>query len=135
MDLQSRAQSKTFVANSKVIERRGTVGTFVLQPSLSEKSFDAKRVATTSDYHPRQFQSGLRTVSSTQNHDANVAGKINTPQARDVQETYDSHRQITGRNFGDTRSFGDEGKSQKSLDRQNPPLTIDQVRELLNKNK
>jgi hypothetical protein len=32
-------------------------------------------------------------------------------------------------------AISDEGKSQKSLNRQNEPLTIEQVRELLNKNK
>ena len=135
MDLQNRAQSKTFAANSKVIERRGTVGTFVLQPSVSEKRFADTRTATTTDYHYRPLQSGLRTISSSRNHDASATASINSSQANDVREIPDSHRQVASRNFADHRSFRDEGKSQKSLDRQNPPLTIDQVRELLNKNK
>jgi hypothetical protein len=37
--------------------------------------------------------------------------------------------------FADRHQFREQGKSQKSLDQQNPPMTIDQVRELLNKNK
>ena len=135
MDLQNRAQSKTFATNSKVIEQRGTVGTFVLQPSVSEKSFVAARAATTTDYRYRQSQSGFPTISSSQSHDASVAASLNSSQTHDVHRIYDQHRQVAGRNFADGRSFGDEGKSQKSLDRQNPPLTIDQVRELLNKNK
>ena len=46
MDLQNRAQSKTFATNSKVIEQRGTVGTFVLQPSVSEKSSSTASAAS-----------------------------------------------------------------------------------------
>ena len=39
------------------------------------------------------------------------------------------------RDFPGTRPFLVQGKSQKALSQQDKPLTIDQVRELLNKNK
>jgi hypothetical protein len=39
------------------------------------------------------------------------------------------------REYAGTRPFLDKGKSQKSLQAQNKPLTIEQVRELLNKSK
>jgi len=39
------------------------------------------------------------------------------------------------REYAGNRPFLDKGKSQKSLSAQNKPLTIEQVRELLNKNK
>jgi hypothetical protein len=42
---------------------------------------------------------------------------------------------VDARIFAGNRPFLDQGKSQKALSRQNPPLTIEQVRELLNKNK
>jgi hypothetical protein len=135
MELQNGAQSKKFGANSKIVERRGTVGTFVLQPSINERAFGARRVVATAEYHDRQFQLDPRSALAKQSRDANVAATTNTSPVRDVHEIYDSHRQVAGRNFADERSFHDEGKSQKSLDRQNPPLTIEQVRELLNKNK
>ena len=54
---------------------------------------------------------------------------------RDVRAAYDANRVVASHDFGDQRQFTDQGKSQKSLDWQNPPMTIDQVRELLNKNK
>jgi len=54
---------------------------------------------------------------------------------RDVHAAYDADKGVATRNFVDQRHFTDRGKSQESLDRQNPPMTIDQVRELLNKNK
>ncbi len=37
--------------------------------------------------------------------------------------------------YAGNRAFTVTGKSQKALDRRNPPMTIEQVRELLNKNK
>ena len=39
------------------------------------------------------------------------------------------------REYAGNRPFLGQGKSQKSLSAQNPPLTIEQVRELLNKSK
>jgi len=53
----------------------------------------------------------------------------------DAHKALDADLEIVGHSFADQRLFRAQGKSQKSFDRQNPPLTIDQVRELLNKNK
>jgi hypothetical protein len=53
----------------------------------------------------------------------------------DVYNARDSQKTLSSHGFANERPFLDRGKSQKSLDRQNPPLTIEQVRELLNKNK
>ena len=44
-------------------------------------------------------------------------------------------RAIATGNFTNSRAFLDKGKSQKALSQQSKPLTIEQVRELLNKNK
>lgn len=135
MELQNRAQGKAFTANSKAVERRGTVGTFYLQPALNEKSIGTTPVVTTAEYRHREFLALPRMISPIQSRDASLIANINTSTVRDVHETHDGRRQVTGRSFADERSFRDEGKSQKALTRQNPPLTIDQVRELLNKNK
>ena len=135
MELQNGAQGKAFTANSNVVERRGTVGTFSLQPSVDKKSFGPTPVATTAEYRRPELLTVSRGTSPGQSHDANMTASINTSTAQPIHESYDGHRQVAGRVFADERSFRDEGKSQKSLNRQSPPLTIDQVRELLNKNK
>ena len=46
-----------------------------------------------------------------------------------------SETHVASSTFGQARPFLDQGKSQKSLSAHNAPLTIEQVRELLNKNK
>ncbi len=58
-----------------------------------------------------------------------------TPNAYPTRTAAGSERSAPGREFAGNRPFLDEGKSQKSLNHQEAPMTIDQVRELLNKNK
>lgn len=55
--------------------------------------------------------------------------------ARGVRDAPQSDKKVAIRTYAENRPFLDEGKSQKSLNQQNAPLTIEQVRELLNKNK
>ncbi|MEP7071278.1 MAG: hypothetical protein ABI839_02730 [Verrucomicrobiota bacterium] len=43
-------------------------------------------------------------------------------------------KSVASRGYAGNRAAVVHGKSQKALDRRNPPLTIEQVRELLNKN-
>jgi len=58
-----------------------------------------------------------------------------TQSARGPRDASQSDKKVASRAYAGNRPFQDQGKSQKSLNRQNAPLTIDQVRELLNKNK
>jgi hypothetical protein len=52
-----------------------------------------------------------------------------------VSNAPQSGKKVASGAYAGNRPFLDEGKSQKSLSRKNEPLTIEQVRELLNKNK
>lgn len=133
--LQNSDQSKKFaVNNSAATERRGTVGTLYLSKP-SAKSFADSRVFTTSEHRPRTFYDGAHTDFPNKNRNANSSSALETSSVGDIHNTNDALRSVAGRDFPGQRQFREEGKSQKSLDRQNPPLTVDQVRELLNKNK
>jgi hypothetical protein len=135
MELQNKAQGKKFVTRSAAIEHRGSVGTFLLQPNRSEKSFVDSPTLTTTKYPSSRSLSAPRTISSTQNRSADVPGPVGSSSVRDIHTAYKPDNASPSRIFADQHQFREQGKSQKSLDRQNPPLTIDQVRELLNKNK
>ena len=135
MELHNNAQGKKFSANSAVIERRGTVGTFSLKPNRNEKSFVDLRVLAAPKYPSRSFHEGTTAAASLQDRSVNAPAKVSTMSVRGVHDTYDAHSAINSRSFADQRPFQEQGKSQKSLDRRNPPLTIEQVRDLLNKNK
>jgi hypothetical protein len=133
MELQNNAQGKKFTSPA-VIENRGT-GTFSLQPAPKEKQVTEPRKIVAKTYESRSFENGSRGSSSIQNREANLPGQLTTSSTNDIHETHDSHLKVADRSFAGERPFREQGKSQKSLDRQNPPLTIDQVRDLLNKNK
>jgi hypothetical protein len=53
----------------------------------------------------------------------------------DIRTAHDSNRIAQSGEFAGERPFLDKGKSQKSLSQPSKPMTIDEVRELLNKNK
>ena len=135
MELQNNAQGKIFTANSAFVERRGTVGTFYLRRTTTEKQFADVRNYSATAFPSRAFNSDRGAVATTQSQSAKADAQLIASSVRDVRETHDAHSEVTGRSFADQRAFQEQGKSQQSLDRKNPPLTIDQVRELLNKNK
>jgi hypothetical protein len=135
MELQNSAQGKKFATKPAVIEHRGTVGTFFLKPNLPQKSFEDARVLNIKEYRSRSFNGGSSAIAVDQNRSAHISSAPEISNFRGATNAHDADKTVPGRNFADQHPFRAEGKSQKSLDRQNPPLTIEQVRELLNKNK
>ena len=135
MELQNNAQGKKFVTHSAVIERRGAVGTFFLQPRPPEKSFADSRTVSTKQFAAATAKSSAMTTASVAEHQVNLPPPVTSSNVVDLHSAVDAPKQLAGINFGGQRAFREQGKSQKSLDRRNPPLTIEQVRELLNKNK
>ena len=137
MTLRNDAQHKKFIADgSASMNKRANVGTFYVQKRSTSKSFLAigqflARPFTSHSYHSKR---SVFEVSSEQPMgNSRVAYASQTP--RGVRDFPQSDKKIASRAYSENRPFLDEGKSQKSLNRQNAPLTIEQVRELLNKNK
>jgi hypothetical protein len=137
MALQNDAQNRKFTGDgSASINRRASARSFYVQRETRSKSFSGTRDFATSRfysqfYHGRRsaYESSSRqTMSNSQFSRANqtASGLRNVPQ---------SGKKVASRAYPGSRQFLDEGKSQKSLNQQNAPLTIDQVRELLNKKK
>jgi hypothetical protein len=135
MELQNNAQGMKFTTNSAFVERRGTVGTFYLPPNSTRKQFTDVRDYSATAFPSRAFNSDRGAVATTQSQSVKADAQLGASSVCDLRETHDAHAEVTGRSFAGQRAFQEQGKSQKSLDRKNPPLTIDQVRELLNKNK
>lgn len=136
MELSNGAQGKTFTADSKIVGQQQTPATFVTQPAPKQKVFNDAPAATTKEYSARSSKTDLQQRSIVQTRDVNADRQFASSSARDIHPAYDAGLAVSGRNFAEgDLTFRGQGKSQKSLNRQNPPLTIDQVRELLNKNK
>ncbi len=135
MTLGNSSQNKKFVADQASVDRHAHVSAFYLekrhetQTYSNTRAFDAGQFSTRSYDHLTSGNSlvAARSTSPMRSYD--------TPSARASVELRDSHRTVSSSNFAGNRTFLDQGKSQKSLDRKNKPMTIDDIRELLNKNK
>ena len=136
MDLKNDAQHKKFIADGTSINKRATVGTFYVQKKSNQQNFSATGQFSTQEFNSQAFHSG-RSAFNTSSQQAirNSRSAYANQTARGARDGPQSDKKVAVRAYAENRPFLDEGKSQKSLSRQNAPLTIEQVRELLNKNK
>jgi len=137
MDLKNDAQHKKFLADGTAsINKRATVGTFYVQKKSNSKSFFGIGNFLTRQFHSQPFHSGRSAFNtSSQQAMGNSQYFYANQTARGTRDAPQADKKVATRTYAENRPFLEEGKSQKSLNRQNAPLTIDQVRELLNKNK
>ena len=136
MTLQSNEQNKKFIADGTSINKRANVGTFYVQKKSNSKNYSATGPFSTHQANSRPFYSGRDAFNtSSQQAMGNSRSAYANQTAHGVRDASQSARKVATRTYAENRPFLDEGKSQKSLNRQNAPLTIEQVRELLNKNK
>ena len=136
MTLQSSEQKKKFIADGTSINKKASVGTFYVQKKPNAKTFSKKREFSTRQFNSQHFHGNRGAFeNSSQQAVGNSRVAYPTQSARGPRNAPQSDKKIPGRAYAGNRPFLDQGKSQKSLNRQNAPLSIDQVRELLNKNK
>ncbi len=135
MTLQNNAQKKKFVAAGAPLDRHATVREFYWQEKTNTKKF-----SNTREFSPQQFQSqsfhgnkDSANLNTKTIHKSDLAFRTQT--ATRVRAAVNADKKVNGREYAENRPFLDRGKSQKALSQQNRPLTIDEVRELLNKNK
>jgi hypothetical protein len=136
MSLQSSEQKKKFIADGTSINKKARVGTFYVEQKSKSKTFLGTRELSTQQFNSRPFH-GSRSAfqNSSQQSVGNSRLAYPTQSARGPRDASQSDKKVASPAYAENRPFLDQGKSQKSLNRQNAPLTIDQVRELLNKNK
>jgi hypothetical protein len=136
MTLQSSEQKKKFIAAGTSINKKANVGTFYVEKKSHSKTFSGTRELSTQEFNSRPFH-GSRSAfeNSSQQAVGNSRRAYPSQSARGPRDAPQSDKKVASRVYAGNRPFLDQGKSQKSLNQQNAPLTIDQVRELLNKNK
>ena len=137
MTLQNDAQNKKFIGDgSASINKRANVGTFYVHKKPRSKDFSGTRDFSTTQFYSQTYRSGRSAYEvSSQQTVANSKFSYASQTARGVHDAPQSGKKVASREYSGTRPFLDEGTNQKSLNRKNEPLTIEQVRELLNKNK
>jgi hypothetical protein len=134
MSLQSTEQNTKFLADKTLVDKHASVSAFYLQKNSKPKGFRGTGGFSTASFtepltSPAQAKApniSSRTILTTSTY---------TTRSMRVNSVHDAGKTRNTKDFAGNRPFLEEGKSQKSLSRKNTPLTIEQVRELLNKNK
>jgi hypothetical protein len=136
MTLQNSEQNRKFIADGTSINKKASVGTVYVEKKSHSRNFSGTR-----DFSTQKFNSGVfhGSRNAFENSSQRAVGFSRfgypTQTAPDARNAPQSDQKVVSREYQGSRPFLDQGKSQKSLNRQNAPLTIEQVRELLNKNK
>jgi hypothetical protein len=138
--LVNPAQNKKF-ANTRTasFDKPVSLRPFYSPKQAAPKPFPEARELTPRQFAARHFRAGDSTAnvsprSTLKNTDTIIAPPAAIAGTRVAPEGTTS-RTTPLRDYAGIRTFFDEGKSQRSLSAQNKQLTIEQVRELLNKSK
>lgn len=137
MSLQNNAQNKKFtVSGSTPTTRQAPTKSYYVAERPQEKKFQGTRNFFTKIFATRRSRYNDRHAN------LQTRGRIATPQIPASVSAYAAAKSALATNqtyavseFPGTRPFLVQGKSQKALSQQDRPLSIDEVRELLNKNK
>lgn len=137
MTLQNAAQNKKFVGDgSASIHKRANVGSFFVYQKPRSKTFSGTKDFSTTQFYSQTYRSGRTAYQVSSQHTvANSKAAYATQSARGVRNSPQSGKKIASDAYAGNRPFLGQGTNQKSLNRRNEPLTIEEVRELLNKNK
>ena len=128
--LQNPQQTKSFSQRHTISTHSNTTRSFYIAERNLSRNFVADRQFATTSYSSGNFET--KAASQMKVHGTST---FSTRAAREVPTASNGSKNFSTGGFGSTRPFLVRGKSQKSLDAQHHPLTIEQVRELLNKNK
>ena len=135
MTLQSTEQKKKFLADRTSIDKKANVGTFYVNKKPNAKKFSNQHEVSARQFNSHPFHGNQAAFKNSSQQAVGNSRKYPTQPASGARNAPQSGKKLGSHGYAENRPFLDQGKSQKSLNRQNAPLTIDQVRELLNKNK
>ncbi len=135
-NLQNSAQNKQFTVGGSTLGKQARTKAFYVAERPPEKKFWLSRLFATKKYETPSSRFGQQQANlTTRTQLAKVDVPYSTPAYSGVKTAPGTDKPIETSEFAGQRSFLVQGKSQKALSQQDRPMTIDQVRELLNKNK
>ena len=128
--LANSDQNKKFTGGLEAPTRSAATKSFYISEKKLSKTFVADRSAQTTSFRTRKYSTQAAVVQTLP-----PTRSYQTKQAGDISPSAYSTKKYATRDFAGNRPFLGQGKSQKALHAQDRALTIDEVRELLNKNK
>jgi hypothetical protein len=136
MEMKNAAQDKYFVADRAVVKKKAPVKSFYVEGNVSIKRDSVTRRFSVMQFFARHFHGAARTAPIRSDIVLVRRAEIDPETSPfEIQAASDGEKSIAGFAYKGDRPFLAQGKSQKALRQHNRPLTIEQVRELLNKNK
>ena len=135
--LKNSAQDKRFVATSAVsVDQRVSAPNFHFREKSLSKTYRGERAFTPREFAARHFRAGDSVADlSSRSRLTKTDTIISAPVAPNPRIASESETTSPVREFAGSRPFLVRGKSEKAFQAQNRPLTIEQVREVLNKSK
>jgi hypothetical protein len=136
MSLVNSAQSKQFGGIEFSVAKRAPSQSFCTPERSPEKSFATGHAFSPPQFAARQFRARETKANISTRSQLAKTGTVHVASAADgFRIAPESGRSLAVASFAGNRPFLGQGKSQKALSARDTPLTIEQVRELLNKNK
>ena len=134
--LQNNAQNKKWSGGKVAVDKKARVSTFYVEKKPRTKKFERVRGVSARQFDASQTYGVSEAPSvSSKPSPVNADRSYSANKTVGARPVHDSNKETNTQEFSGNRPFLARGKSQKSLERQNESLTIEQVRELLNKNK
>ena len=137
MTLQNSAQDKKFVARTKTFDKQAEVRPFhVVKVQHTTKEYVNQREFSAKEFAAHHFRDGeMSSTMQTRAQRVKTFAVDGGTGALSVRDMPGGGKKVASSAFTGSRPFLEKGKSQKSISQHDTPLTIEQVRELLNKNK
>jgi hypothetical protein len=136
MSLVNSEQNKQFGTIGTYPAKRAQLKSFYTPDRSLGKSFAWDRVFGSRQFAARKFQARATTANLSPRSQITKTDTVHVAAAADsARVAPENGRSLSAASFAGNRPFLGRGKSQEALSARDTPLTIEQVRELLNKNK
>lgn len=136
MTLQNNMQGKQFAAPGATLTKNAPTKSFYVKERKLYKAFWDTRQASQKRFQTQRSRFAHQEANlSTRGQLAKLEAPYPTGAFRSAHQSSDAEKALPVSEFPGNRKFEAQGKSQKFLNTQDRPMTINEVRELLNKNK
>ncbi len=136
MSLENDAQNKKFTADKTSVHKKANVQTFYVEQKSPGKNYSGTREFSSNQFVSRNFNQPSDAAVQNLAGKKSAAGNYSeSTKVAATKASSDANKGQSSRDYAGNRPYLEQGKSQKSLNRKNKPMTIEEVRELLNKNK
>jgi|GEM_PF-440984 len=136
MSLVNSAQNKQFCTAGASVAKRAPSRSFDTTSKSLAKPFAGEHAFSAGQFTARPFQAGNKAANISTRSELTKTEIVYVASAADsTRVAPENGNSVAATPFAGSRPFLGRGKSQKALSARDTPLTIEQVRELLNKNK